>query len=165
MIIIIIIIIIIIYFAEDALIWFTIAHFHCIVVVGFIREQLVKQDVFGALLEVFVLICVQSCECKFVILFCDFFHYALAVNMSLSGGIHARFLPSTEAETQKGPTSDIRRGQLILRVPEPVLQFCRIVSPTQKISAFHHNQTALSPESHLLSCTVTFSTIPLLPGK
>lgn len=49
-------------------------------------EQLVKQDVFSAVLEVCILTYLQLCECKFVIifLFCDFFHFLLAVNMSLS---------------------------------------------------------------------------------
>ena len=46
--------------------------------------------------------------------------------------------------------------------PRTTLHFCRIVSPTQKISVFHHKKQPLSPESHLLSSTVTLTTIPLL---
>jgi len=49
--------------------------------------------------------------------------------------------------------------------PWTSLQFCRIVSLTQKILVFHLNQTASSPVSHLLSSAVTLTTIPLLSSK
>ena len=49
--------------------------------------------------------------------------------------------------------------------PRTSLQFCRIMSPTQKISVFHHNQTDVSTRSHLLSSKGTLRTIPLLSRK
>ena len=56
-------------------------------------------------------------------------------------------------------------GPAHLSCPRTSLQFCRIASPTQKISVVHHNQTAVRPGSHLLSSTVTISAIPLLSRK
>ena len=44
-----------------------------------------KQDMFSAVFEVCFRTCLQSCEGKFVILFCEFFRSPLAVNVSLSG--------------------------------------------------------------------------------
>jgi len=68
----------------------------------------VKPGVFSAVLEVCVLTCLQSCECKFVILFCDFFRYALAVNMSLSVVDTQDFRPAPRPKSKRGPlqTSD-----------------------------------------------------------
>ena len=41
--------------------------------------------------------------------------------------------------------------------PWTSLQFNQIVSLTQKISVFHHNQTAISPGSHLLSSMISLN--------
>jgi hypothetical protein len=64
-----------------------------------------NQDVFSAVFEICFLTCLQSCECKFVILFCDFLHYALAVNMSLSGVDKQDFRPAPRPK-RKLQTSD-----------------------------------------------------------
>lgn len=67
-----------------------------------------KPVVFSVVLEVCFLICLQSRECKFVILFCDYFNYALAVNMSLSGVDMQDFRPAPRPKRKSGPlqTSD-----------------------------------------------------------
>ena len=67
-----------------------------------------KPVVFSAVLEVCVLTCLQSCECKLVILFCDHFRYVLAVNMSLSGVDMQDFRPAPRPKLKRGPlqTSD-----------------------------------------------------------
>jgi len=70
---------------------------------AFSHEQLVKQDVLTAVLKVCVLTCLQSCECKFVILFWDFFHYPLVVNVSLSCVDMQDFRPAPRPKRKRGP--------------------------------------------------------------
>ena len=62
-----------------------------------------KQDVFRAVFEVCVRTCLQSCERKFVILFCDFFLYHLAVKVSLSGVDKQDFLPAPRLKWKRSP--------------------------------------------------------------
>lgn len=67
-----------------------------------------KPVVFSAELEVCVLTCLQSCECKLVILLCDYFRYVLAVNTSLSYVDMQDFRPAPRPKLKRGPlqTSD-----------------------------------------------------------
>jgi len=73
-------------------------------------KQLVKQDMFSAMLEVCILTYLQLCECKFVtiFLFCDFFLFCLTVNMSLSSVDMQDFCPAPRPKRKRGPlhTSD-----------------------------------------------------------
>ena len=62
-----------------------------------------KQDVLSAVLQVCILTCLQSCECKFVILFWDFFHYPLVVNMRLSCADMQDFRPAPRPKCKRGP--------------------------------------------------------------
>jgi len=74
------------------------------------RKQLVKQDMFSAMLEVCILTYLQLCECKFVtiFLFCDFFLFCLTVTMGLSGVDTQDFRPAPRPKRKRGPfhTSD-----------------------------------------------------------
>ena len=62
-----------------------------------------KQDVLSAVFEICVLTCIRSCECKFVILFWDFFHYPLVVNMSLSCVDMQDFRPAPRPKCKRAP--------------------------------------------------------------
>jgi hypothetical protein len=89
------------------------------------RERVVKQDMFRAVLEVCILTYLQLCECKFVIifLFCNFFHFLLAVNMSLSGVDTQDFHPALRPKRKRGPlhTSDGASSSFVSPNQFPVL--------------------------------------------
>jgi hypothetical protein len=70
----------------------------------------VKKDVLSAVIEVCVRTCLQSCECKFVILSWDFFCYPLAVNMSLSHVDTQDFRPAPKLKCKRGPLQSSNRA-------------------------------------------------------
>ena len=128
------------------------------------REQLVMPVVFSAVLEASFLTCLQSRECKFVILFCDYFHYALAVNMSLSGVDTQDFRPAPRPKRKSCPLQKPEGTSSSISTLNQFTVLSDCESDTEDIG-FHHNQTAVSAGSHLLPSTLTLRTIPLPSRK
>jgi hypothetical protein len=115
-------------------------------------EQMVKQDVFSAVLEVCILTYLHSCECKFVTIFLFVsFSQSIWVYLVLTHKIFALHWG------QNG------KGAHFIHPTGLAHPSCQIVS--QKLTVFHLIQTAISPGSHLLASTVTLTSIPLLSRK
>ena len=116
--------------------------------------------VFSAVLEACFLTRLKSRECKFVILFCDYFHYVLAVNMSLSGVDTQDFLPAPRPKRKSCPLQTPEGTSSSISTLNQFTILSGWESDTEDIGV-HHNQTAVSAGFHLLSSTITLRTIPL----